>query len=131
MKIYTHLLAFANKIPQQKALNYIPTSWSRAKVLFLVTFLNLALMIIYGDIVINVHSLLTVGTAEINMEDWKTHTIYFGGEEGGGRREEGKRRRRESRRRGRRRRKRDERRERKKRGDGEGGGKGKGRGREG
>ena len=38
------LLALASRNTQLKDLNYIPTSWSRAKVPTLVTFLNLAII---------------------------------------------------------------------------------------
>ena len=41
---------FASKRTQLKALNYIPTSCSRAKFLILVTFLNLAIIHVYGEI---------------------------------------------------------------------------------
>ena len=50
--IRTLLLVFANKTTRPKALNYIPTSWSRDKFLFLVTFLYLAL--IYCDVPLTV-----------------------------------------------------------------------------
>ena len=39
------LLAFANKALDRQGLNYIPTSCLRARFIFLVTFLNLALKI--------------------------------------------------------------------------------------
>ena len=45
VEVHVHLLAFASKTAQLKSLNYIPTSCSSAKFLFLVTFLNLV-----GDI---------------------------------------------------------------------------------
>ena len=44
------LLVFASKSTQPKALNYIPTSCSRATFLILVTFLNLAVIHVHGDI---------------------------------------------------------------------------------
>ena len=48
IEVHVHLWTFVRKPMDRKALNYIPTSCSCAEFLFLVTFLNLAL--IYGDI---------------------------------------------------------------------------------
>ena len=45
---YIHTLAgICKQKHSTKALNYIPTSWSRAKFLVLVTFFNLALINMY------------------------------------------------------------------------------------